>query len=99
MAQYDVYSNPFGDGYLLNIQTDLLDHLNTRVVIPLLPVANAHKEAGALSPRFEVDQHSCVLATQLIATIPASCLKTPVSNIENKFAEITGALDFLFQGF
>ncbi len=99
MAQYDVYSNPFGDGYLLNIQTDLLDHLNTRVVIPLLPAEIAHKEAGALSPNFEIDRHSCVLATQLIATIPTSCLNKPVCNIENRFADITGALDFLFQGF
>jgi len=99
MAQYDVYANPFGEGYLLDIQTDLLDHLDTRVVIPPPPTENAHKKAGALSPSFEIDRHSCVLATQLIATIPASSLKSPVCSIENKFAEITGALDFLFQGF
>ncbi|ABC24346.1 CcdB family protein [Rhodospirillum rubrum] len=39
MARFDVYANPDGMGGLLNIQADLLRHLNTRVVVPLLPLA------------------------------------------------------------
>ena len=37
MARYDVYANPNADGYLLELQTDLLDELKTRVVVPLIP--------------------------------------------------------------
>jgi toxin CcdB len=37
MAQYDVFANPDGGGYLLDVQTDLLDALNVRVVVPLMP--------------------------------------------------------------
>ena len=58
MAKYDVYPNPEGAGYLLDTQTDLLDGLNTRVVVPLLP-----------------------------------------TNLSQSFADITNALDMVFQGF
>ena len=30
MAKYDVFPNLSGDGYLLDVQTDLLSDLNTR---------------------------------------------------------------------
>jgi len=41
MAQFDVYLNPNPDTrkpipYLLDVQTDLLDTLATRVVVPLI---------------------------------------------------------------
>lgn len=41
MARFDIYPNPVGAGYLLDIQTDLLSGLNTRVVVPLMPVDTA----------------------------------------------------------
>ncbi|CAM5429606.1 hypothetical protein TMEC54S_03045 [Thauera mechernichensis] len=37
MARFDVYRNSAGEGFLLDVQADLLSHLNTRVVVPLLP--------------------------------------------------------------
>jgi toxin CcdB len=45
MAKYDVFPNPSGDGYLLDVQTDLLSDLNTRVVVPLLQTSSAPKPA------------------------------------------------------
>nr|WP_084591089.1 CcdB family protein [Desulfonatronovibrio magnus] len=38
MSRFDVYPNTGGYGSLLDVQADLLSHLNTRVVVPLLPV-------------------------------------------------------------
>jgi hypothetical protein len=37
MAQDDVFANPDGGGYLLHVQTDLLNALNVGVVLPILP--------------------------------------------------------------
>ena len=38
MARLDVHPMPGkGDGYLLDVQAELLAHLVTRVVVPLLP--------------------------------------------------------------
>lgn len=41
MARFVAYKNPEGEGDLLDVQADLLNHLNTRIVVPLLPVAAA----------------------------------------------------------
>ena len=36
MARYDFYQNTESDGYLLDVQSDILEGLNTRVVVPLM---------------------------------------------------------------
>ena len=36
MAKFDFFPDPGSDGYLLEVQSDLLDGLNTRVVVPLI---------------------------------------------------------------
>ena len=45
MARFDVYINLDGAGYLLDVQGDLLDTLNTHDVVPKLPVKQAPKPA------------------------------------------------------
>ena len=99
MAKYDVYPNPNGAGYLLDIQADLLDDLNTRVVAPLFPIDQAPKPARRLNPLFEIEGAHVVMVTQFMAAVPQSILKNPVSNLSDAFAEITNALDMVFQGF
>ena len=99
MARFDVYNNPHSSGYLLDVQTDLLDPLNTRVVVPLLPASIAPEPARHLNPLFTVNGQKVQMATQFIAAVPVSLLTDPVAQVPDEFAEITGALDFLFQGF
>ncbi|MGF1548588.1 MAG: CcdB family protein [Thiotrichales bacterium] len=53
--RFEVFVNPDGGGYLLNIQAGLLQHLNTRVVVPLMPVANAPLPAKILNPQPTMD--------------------------------------------
>ena len=50
MARFDVHANPSGPGYLLDCQADLLSHLTTRFVVPLLPLDAAPKPAARLNP-------------------------------------------------
>ena len=99
MAKYDVVPNPSGAGYLLDVQTELLEGLNTRIVVPLLPISEAPEPAKRLNPIFEVEGLQVVMATQFLASVPASILANPVQNLANEFAEITNALDMVFQGF
>lgn len=99
MARFAVYGNPGGAGYLLDIQADLLSHLNTRVVVPLLPLDIAPKPARTLNPVFEMEGGSVVMVTQFMAAVPAQVLKSPVLSLENRRNEITAAVDLLFQGF
>ncbi|MEE9429340.1 MAG: CcdB family protein [Paracoccaceae bacterium] len=99
MAKYDVYEHPDKSGYLLDVQADLLDQLNTRVVVPLLAKSRAPKPATRLNPEFKLKGKQYVMVTQFIATVPRSILKDPVSNLREEFAEITSAIDMLIQGF
>lgn len=53
MGRYDVYSDPSGSGYLIDIQADIMQPFNTRVVAPLLPLGEAPKPAKTPNPLFD----------------------------------------------
>ena len=99
MAKFDVYLDPNGGGYLLDVQSDLLDGLNTRAVVPLRLPANAPKPARRLNPAFDLDGVPHLMVTQYIAAVPQIILKHPIDNLRHHFAAITGAIDMLVQGF
>jgi len=99
MPRFAVFRNPDGLGYLLDVQADLLDHLNTRVVVPLLPLDVAPVAAKTLNPVFEVEGKAVVMVTQFLAAVPAQMLKNVVDSFEGRRDDVTSALDLLFQGF
>jgi toxin CcdB len=99
MARYDVFLGPAAGSYLLDVQTDLIDHLRTRVVVPLLPVATTPPPVRKLNPTFEIGGHKFVMATHLIATVPTAELGDSRINLVKHHDQIVGALDMLFQGF
>ncbi|HQT25907.1 MAG TPA: CcdB family protein [Burkholderiales bacterium] len=99
MSRFDVYRNEDGPGFLLDVQTNLLDNLNTRVVVPLLPIDRAPIPAKILNPVFEIDGISVSMVTQFMAAVPAKILKRALTSLDRKQNEITAALDFLFHGF
>jgi toxin CcdB len=98
MAKFDVLELRSG-GLVLDVQADLLDHLNTRVVVPLMDEATAPKQATKLNPVFAIGSREMVMVTQFLAAVPVSELGAKVTNLDSNFAEITVALDMLFQGF
>lgn len=99
MPKYDVFPNPSGDGYLLDVQTNLLSDLNTRIVVPLLPVSKAPKPATRLNPIFDFENQPVVMVTQFMAAVPTRILKISVGKLDEEFETITSAIDMLFQGF
>ena len=98
MPKYDVYPAPEGTGYLLDVQSDLLDGLNTRVVIPLLPESGAPAPARHLNPLIAIDGVRHVMVTQFLAAVPAGLLTGPVGNLAARADDITRALDMVFLG-
>lgn len=99
MAKYDVFPNPSGDGFLLDVQTDLLSDLNTRVVVPLLPKSKSPKPATRLNPTFVIDGEQVVMVTQFLAAVPVGMLKSSTHTLSQDFDKITVAIDMLIQGF
>lgn len=100
MAQYDVFLNLDGAGYLLDVQSDLLDGLSTRLVIPLLPASQAPKPASRLNPVLRIiGDEPHVMVTQFMASVPQKLLQTQVTSAARMRDEITAAIDMLTHGF
>lgn len=96
MARNDV--RQLGDGLVLDVQADLLDNLNTRVVIPLLPRDSAPLPARGLNPVFEIGARDYVLATQFLSAVALSELGPAIGSLDAHHVEVTRALDLLLQG-
>lgn len=99
MARYDAYEVRGNPGYLLDVQADVLDQLQTRVVIPLQLLGNAPQTADRLNPRLRVGDQTVILATQFISAIPRRSLSKPVDHLGHFADDIQNALDFLLIGF
>lgn len=97
MSRFHVYRNKDGEGYLLDIQADLLQHLNTRVVVPLLPLGKL-KPAQHLNPTFTIAGEPHAMVTQFMAAVPVTILGAEGASLVAEQSTIIGALDFLFSG-
>lgn len=98
MARFDVYASPDGAGYLLDVQADLLESLNTRVVVPLMAMDAAPSPAKRLNPVLDIHAERHVMVTQFLSAVPTAILKNPVASLTQQDMEITGALDLLTTG-
>lgn len=85
---------------LLDVQSDLLEELQTRVVIPLTKKAGlTAKPVSHLMPLIEFDDETYILLTPQLAGIARAALGTPAGTLARQRDTITAALDFLFAGF
>jgi toxin CcdB len=84
--------------YLLDVQADVLDGLESRVMVPLVRVAEFGRRAGRLHPVFTVCGEEVVMATHLLAAIRSSGLGRAVDALISQRNEIIGALDVLLVG-
>lgn len=97
MAQYDVHSLE-GAGLVVNCQADLLDHLTTRVVIPLVDPATVPAPLTRLHPLFDIADKRLLMATHLIGAVPVAALGPAVASLPREHLTIIGALDVLTTG-
>lgn len=104
MPQFDVYRNlnPASRAripYLLDVQSDLLHRLATRVVVPLCkPELLKEKLAERLNPLFEVEGKRVAMLTPELAGVPMKILGDPIDNLAKHRNAIVGALDLVVSG-
>lgn len=105
MAQFTVYRNKSprtrsAFPLLVDVQSELLEPLQTRVVIPLARVARlAKKPVTHLTPALEFDGERYVLMTPQLAGIPRTDLGQPAGTLVAQRQTIVAAIDFLVSGF
>lgn len=90
---------PQGTAYLLDVQADLLQAMDTRVVVPLLPVGSAPPASGRLNPILTVGEAPHLMMTQALGAIPVRALGPAVLSLDTEADAIRDALDMLLIGF
>ncbi|WP_067733143.1 CcdB family protein [Novosphingobium naphthalenivorans] len=98
MAQFDLHRLANGHGLVLNCQSDLLDHIDSRFVVPLLPVKQAPPPVTRLNPVFQVDGADYVMLTQSAGAIRRRDLGPAVASLADRHVEIVDAIDVLLSG-
>ena len=103
MARFDVYRNPVRERakrtpFLLDVQSDFLEELETRVVVPLRAASESPQPLTRLNPSFKIDGTSVVMDTSQLAGYPRTQLKRPIANLHDAAFDVQNALDFLFAG-
>ncbi len=97
MAEFAVHVLGTG-GLVVDVQSDLLDPFETRVVIPLIAFDHAPRAPRRLNPVLEVGGERRILATHLLAALPRAELGPPVGALVAERDTIRAALDMLFLG-
>lgn len=104
MAQFTVYKNknPRSKAtypLLVDAQADLLNDLQTRLVIPLTKApALAKKPITRLTPSIDIDGERYLLMTPQLAGIARSELGAAVASVADHRSAIVAALDLLITG-
>ncbi len=105
MAQFRVYRNPRADSkarypLLLDIQSDLIGALETRVVVPLVPAGPKGVRAmTVLMPTLDIDGRTYTMCTPQMAGVPRSEVGAEVADLAPHRHEIVAAIDLLISGF
>ena len=99
MARFDVYVNPDGNGFLVDVQADLMSHLNSRLVIPLVSSNIAPTPIKVLNPIFQIEDATYLMLTQQMAAVSVQILRKPALNVNHRRDEVVAAIDLLLQGF
>ena len=105
MAQFTVYRNKNLKSkaeipYLLNVQSDLLSGLATRVVIPIFQKqASGFMPLTKLTPEIQIDGDTFLLMTPQLAGIAVTDLGDPVCELSQHRGDVISAIDLLITGF
>jgi toxin CcdB len=98
MARFDVFKTADGS-YVLDYQSDMLDHLHTRFVIPLMPPELEPKVSERLNPAFQINDVRYVLYPQFAASVTRNELKDHVTSLIDHDFAIIDAFDMLTSGY
>lgn len=104
MAQYDVYRNPTASAreaipYLVNVQSELLDDLPTRLTVPLgNRIAAPHAGPKSLCPLIEFDGQALFALPHLAAAFRVRDLGKPQGSVARHASQLVAAADAVISG-
>lgn len=104
MAQFDAYENKNGETceifpFLLDVQSEVLSDLPTRVVVPLVLSTVLSKSIPVLTPLLKIMDVEVRMATPQLVGVHTNVLGSRICSLKDQRSEIIAALDLLFTGF
>lgn len=101
--QYHAYRNRNNSKqfpYLIDVQTDLIDALGSRVVIPVCRLDDYKgRRVDRLMPLIEIDGDHYILLTYDLAGVSISVIGEKVCSVEHQRSVIKASIDLVFDGF
>ena len=105
MARFEVYANTgkskANTPYLVDVQSDILEGLTFRVVVPLIRADSfpPGKLPADFTPFFELGGIKCMMHPAFIASVPLSELGPTIGSLMEHRDKINAALDRLLGGY
>lgn len=105
MARFEVYANAGNSKantpYLVDVQSDFLEGLTFRVVVPLIRADSfpPGRLPADFTPLFEIGGIQCMLHPAFIASVPLNELGPTIGSLRAHRDTITAALDRLLGGY
>lgn len=102
--QFDVFENPSPRmrdvyPYVVDVQSDLLSALATRMVVPLVITTIAAKDMPrGLCPIITVNDNALMLAPFEAAPLDKRLLMTAITSVRDRSHEIIAAMDSVLSG-
>ena len=102
--QFDIYANKNKASkaefpFLLDIQSNTLEKLATRIVVPLTPATKINKPTTILQPLVTVNKKQYIALFDEMASYPSSELLVRVGNLVDNRTLFLNALDLIIQGY
>ncbi|MBR0656502.1 CcdB family protein [Plastoroseomonas arctica] len=99
MPRFALHRLPDAPGYLLDVQSNNLDMLPTRIVVPLVPEATSPRLLKGLTPVFDIEGERLLMVTYQMASMERRILGPILGDLSAERDRITAALDLLLTGF
>ena len=102
--QFSVFENPSPRmrevyPYVVDVQSDLLSALATRMVVPLaVTTLGAHELPRRLCPVFTVNDKPLMLVPFEAAPLDKRLLRAEIASVQNRSQEIIAAMDAVLSG-
>ncbi len=103
MSQFFAYANADADSrksipFWLNVQSDLIETADSRVVIPMVTPERAGNIIKRLMPELTLAGKRMVLDTAQITNVPLEALGKQVADLSHERRAIIDAIDMLTHG-
>ena len=101
MARFDLFRLPGSQGYVVDVQSDhASEEVRTRVVVPLVPVADLGQPIAGLNPVFRIDGSDHAFVAQALATLTCAEMGERVGSLMSDHGDrFSYAIDILLTGF